>query len=172
VDDFDVQFRYLNRGTNKNRKKKSVQPVLQQRFQAWIFQMRNMIAHLSFLNGMRRFPAESRNKPFPNTDVQCHCCISLLIITSLPASSSPLPTSSSSSNSWLPQFCFQELKDLSYEPEKHRGARRLKTRWRHCAYFPIYHWPWLCYLSKKVDCCSVDHCWSLNTEQQRNPFYR
>jgi hypothetical protein len=33
-----------------------------------------------------------------------------------------------------------------------------------CTCFLIYDWPWLCHLENELNCCSVDHCWSLNMD--------
>jgi hypothetical protein len=46
--------------------------------------------------------------------------------------------------------------------------RERKSVQRHCTYFLIYGWPWLHYHRNRIDCCSVDQCWLLNTEQQWN----
>jgi hypothetical protein len=62
-------------------------------------------------------------------------------------------------------------------PERHSVVRpcilytykKVKSVWRHCTYSLINNWPWpLNYLRNWIDCCSVDHCWLLNTKQQRN----
>jgi hypothetical protein len=37
---------------------------------------------------------------------------------------------------------------------------------------PVYKWPWPHHIGKEINCCSVENCWFLNTEQQLTPAYR
>jgi hypothetical protein len=46
--------------------------------------------------------------------------------------------------------------------------KKLKSVQKHCIYFRIYDLPRLCRLGNEMDCCSVDHCWLVNTEQKLN----
>jgi hypothetical protein len=41
----------------------------------------------------------------------------------------------------------------------------------YCKYFLTYDWPWLYYLTNLIGSRLAHHCWSLNTEQQRNPSH-
>lgn len=42
----------------------------------------------------------------------------------------------------------------------------------HFTYFLIYDTSSQRHLENEVDCCSLDYCWLLTTEQQWNPVYR
>jgi hypothetical protein len=70
----------------------------------------------------------------------------------------------------------QELGSLfvaSYHSQGYGGGirTRLYTGYvqRHCTHFHICESHWLHYCGNEINCCSVDHCWLLNTEQHRNP---
>jgi hypothetical protein len=42
---------------------------------------------------------------------------------------------------------------------------------RRCCRFLICDWPWLRYLGREIDCCSVDHSWSLIVQARTRTGY-